>query len=418
MPSPRALVDRCGGEQLLQGLCQGIRARKPLGRLPFDRALHEPNEARRQILPSLAQRRPPVQTMRLAHVGRSLATDRVLAGDEVIQEDADAVDVRLRCCRGYAAPEFRREIERRAGQFSRGRHRGFHLLASGAEVHQHHATAFLAHDVGRLDIPVNESGTMHRREGPAKWDADLSGVIRAESALRAYQLGERATVDEFGPDADAPTNAFGAVHRHDVGVPNTREKTPLVYDAVATIRSGVGRAKQLERDFAVEPRVPRAIDVAKCPAAYAFEQAERAPGLGLPRRPPMQRRQAFQHAQGAQFRIWIGPVFGRQLTPVHRAAVEDRARRSVERQVVRFAVRPLGILGLHESIVLSHFETFEGAVSDAAAWAIRRCRRTLEPSPAPAGAARASRPVAPRRRSVSQGPLRVLRKSNPSRRGR
>ena len=64
-------------------------------------------------------------------------------------------------------------------------------------------------------------------------------------------------------------------------MPDAGEQPALADDDAAACRNG-GRRQKLERDLAIEPRVPRAIHLAEGAAADPFQDAQVAPGLAFP----------------------------------------------------------------------------------------------------------------------------------------
>src|SRR4029077_7729459 len=97
--------------------------------------------------------------------------NRIPVRDEMEQQYAEAVDIgRLRASR--TGKYFRREIERCPREVVRSPdvHRQHVLIEifPGAEVHEDRAAAFLAHDVVRLDVAVQKSRAMNRRDRTAQ----------------------------------------------------------------------------------------------------------------------------------------------------------------------------------------------------------------------------------------------------------
>ena len=96
-----------------------------------------------------------------------LSFNRVPVRDEMEQQYAKAVHIgRFRASR--TGKYFRREIERRAREVagSSDVHRQHVLIEifPGAEVHEDRPATFLAHDVVRLDVAVQKSRAMNRRD--------------------------------------------------------------------------------------------------------------------------------------------------------------------------------------------------------------------------------------------------------------
>ena len=205
----------------------GADARIALGRIGLERALDDVDEAFRQVRPQVVQALALAAIVHPPQLGQRPRDVGIRAGDEVEQEDAEAVDVALR--RGVGAGEhFRREVERRAGD-RRGLH-GFVVLEqqAGAEVHQHEPAALFADDVLRLDVAMDEAGGVDRGQRPAQILAEQRRFAPAERALSLQQLFEGVAADELHPQADAAVVGVDAVHGDDVAVADAGQEAAFV----------------------------------------------------------------------------------------------------------------------------------------------------------------------------------------------
>ena len=170
--------------------------------------------------------------------------------------------------------QLRRHVERRARQ--RGARLARIERARPAEVHQHDAPADLAHHVLRLDVAV---------ERPAACSADsarhrsmpMPATSRALIGPRcATACGQRFSLDELHPDADLPVDLLRAVDGDDVGVADAGEMLRFGQ------RRSIGRHREeLERDFALELRIPCPIDGSERAGAGDVEQREMTPDLRM-----------------------------------------------------------------------------------------------------------------------------------------
>jgi hypothetical protein len=111
--------------------------------------------------------------------------------------------------------------QRGAGQF-----RGaiVDCIAAGAEVRQHDASAVFAHDVLRLDVTVEQTRAMHRRQRETKVQSDCRRLFRAERSMAPQHLLERPAADELHPDADAVADAIRAEDCRHVRMSDAREQ--------------------------------------------------------------------------------------------------------------------------------------------------------------------------------------------------
>ena len=171
---------------------------------------------------------------------------------------------------GRPSNNFGRHEQRRAGERRQAaRVRGPHA----AEVHQNDASADLTHDVVRLDVAVEQSRSMKRRERPAQIDADTA-TSRALIVPRSRTIvAQRLPLDELHPDADLLLDELGSVDGDDIRVAHAREMTRLVER-----RFERHTEQDLQRDFAIELSVPRTVDGTEGSLPHGLQQDEMPPG--------------------------------------------------------------------------------------------------------------------------------------------
>src|SRR5579864_1426699 len=151
-----------------------------------------------------------------------------------------------------------------------------------SEVHQHDPATRLAHDVLRFDVAVEQTRLVHGAERSAQVDADGDDLLGGYRASLSNERGERVSVDEFRPDADAPIDAFGTMHRDHVRVPDTRQEAAFLNGGRGVVCTLIraGRSQQLQRDLAIEPVLASAKNLPEGALADAFKEGQRSPGLG------------------------------------------------------------------------------------------------------------------------------------------
>ena len=134
------------------------------------------------------------------------------------------------------------------------------------------------HHVLRLDVAVDESGRVHgrhrARRGPRRCGWRPLGVNAAPSTSGCSSV-RPLTNSIHRPTS--PSGALGAVDGDDVRMADAGEQASFFDDGVPTRRLRRFGRQQLQRDVAIEPRVPRAVDVAERAAADALEHAEVTP---------------------------------------------------------------------------------------------------------------------------------------------
>ena len=172
-------------------------------------------------------------------------------------------------------------------------------LVTRPEIAEDDPAARFLEDVLGLDVAMDQAGTMHGGERAAQLDAGPREVL-GWKRTSGGELGlERLTLDELHPEAGAPIDALRPVDRGDVRMADPRHQPAFVHDE--PVLGPIVMAQQLERDVAIEARVPGAIDVAEAPAADLLVDAEGAPddrdigGAGAIRWTPLRQKAADAH---------------------------------------------------------------------------------------------------------------------------
>ena len=250
------------------------------GRIRVQCPLDHAHEAFGHVRPHITQRLTPAIRVCSQQLLHRRGDDRKLAGDEVEEQDADAIEIALD--RGFLASEdLGRQIQRRPDEAA-----GAGEILASPEVHEDDAPACLAHDVLRLDVAVQQPGAVDRRERSADIQADECRLARTERSTIGDELLERLASDELRPETDATVMFLGAVDLHDVLVAETGQTPGLFHQArvrLAAAAASLVVMEQLQRDVAVEVGVPRAEHVAGCTCADEIEEDETPPS------PPVRR---------------------------------------------------------------------------------------------------------------------------------
>ncbi len=279
--------------------------------------------------------------VRRFELGQRLAFDGMAAGEQEEQEHANRVDV-AGGRRPGAGQQLRCHVERRALP---GRRMGVVDAVRPAEVHQHDASADFAHHVGGLDVAMDQGVRVQRRHGAADVDADAGRLARAHRPAGDDGVGQRLAVDQLHPQARLAAVVLGAVDGDDVRVTDPGQGAGFAQRRRAPVGE---RVQELDRHFAIELRVPGAMDVAGEARGERLEDEQRAPrsdgGPGPvrsdPRALPRRRRRCRGSARsgsgdGARRRPaiprrWRGPAPppSRRLRPPTRRppAIPARAR--------------------------------------------------------------------------------------------
>ncbi len=257
----------CGQQFLLHG----AGASRPAGRIAIERSPDHLNDARGQVRSQIADGRGALVGVRAFELGDGTALERIAHRQQVVEQNAYAVDIAGHG-RRLAAQHLGRQVKRCAG----GPPQGIGLIRphfAGPEVHEHDSAAGLAHDVLRLDIAMDEPRLVYRRHRTAQVRADEGRLVRAEHAALMQRLLEREAVDEFHPQAHGAFELVHPVHNHDVRMPDARKQTAFADDGRRALRS----LENLQRDFSLEARIPRQMDRSEAPFPDRATQLERTP---------------------------------------------------------------------------------------------------------------------------------------------
>ncbi len=331
-------VDRAR-EQTRERHLERARALEALRRIWRDRPLDDLHERARQIRALVAEPADAPLCVPLAHLRQRAGHDREAPGREVVEQHAGAVDVAV--SRGtIAAQHLRRHVQRRAGEIRNGGLARQIALASGAEVHQQDAAAPIAHHVLRLDVAMQQAGRVHGGQRFTDVHADERRLARGEPALLLQDLFERPAFDELHPEPGVAVGARRAEHRHDTAVPDAREQPSFGGDD-GRVRALLGLGDQLERDFAIELRIPGPVHRSVGSAADDFAQGQVRPdtarrqidgAIELRRRMrAVETGNLRNHAQLVEQTARLGRRVRLGCRPVHRLAVGNRLCELVEK---------------------------------------------------------------------------------------
>ena len=254
------------------------------GGVRLDAPGDDPLEGRGSVRPQLRQRGqglllPPGRFLE-GRAGAALAT---AAGEQVVQDQAEGVDVGAVVDR--LAPELLRgHVLQRPDDGARHREAGGEGLlgelrpgllggiargggSGDPEVHDHGLVgAVLDHDVGRLEVPVNDARVVRRDETGDHSASDPHDLFDRESARALLQdRGELDPVDVGHRDVLDAADLPHVVDAHDVGVGDLPGEQELALEALLEVArqlriGGDLGAHDLDRDPDPELLVPGAVD--------------------------------------------------------------------------------------------------------------------------------------------------------------
>jgi len=148
---------------------------------------------------------------------RVLAVERHAAGEALIRDDAEGIDVgapveRLR------AGLLRTHVMRRADGHPGARELAARRRLRDPEIGDHRQPVLVEHDVVGLDVAVDDAALVRVREGARHLDQDLTDLGRRERAARGQHGRQRLTAQELHDEIDHPAGLADAIDRDDAGV--------------------------------------------------------------------------------------------------------------------------------------------------------------------------------------------------------
>ena len=191
-----------------------------------DRALDDAGELRWHIGPRRLNSGPLAALLGTANLAHGPCLHRIRTGDEVIEEDAETVNVTPNR-RLLPLQHLGCEIEGRSGEIGRCVVVEF---SAGTEVHEHDAPVFGSHHVVPLDISMQQAGPMHRRHRAAELETDADSFGGADHLSLVEDLLEGVAANELHPQADLISNLLRAVDGDDIRMSYFGEQPPFVDD--------------------------------------------------------------------------------------------------------------------------------------------------------------------------------------------
>ena len=261
-----------GGQRRFEGIGQDRGGRPAILRVERERASDDGREVRRhgRADEHRVRDRPgqPGQRDRCSAV----ALPRSRADEHLVQDDAEAVDVRGGG-RGLAACLLRAEVVDRAEGRTGQRDLCLGDGPRDAEVDDLDLAVLADEHVAGLDVAVHEAPCVGRRERPGDRGPDAGDLPRRQRPAPAQDRREVLAVDQLHDDVRAARVLAVVVHGHDVRVAERRGRLGLLAEARREV--GVAQvlgSEELEGDVAAEPGVRGAIDGRHPAAAEKLDQ--------------------------------------------------------------------------------------------------------------------------------------------------
>ena len=228
----------------------------------------------------LARRHRRLAYVLVRHADRRVADERRPADQQLIEQAAGRVDVGTGVD-GLAARLLRGEVLRGADHRRRLRHGGAGVgdRPGDAEVHHLDRARLGQHDVGRLDVAVDDAGLVAVAERVEYALGQLERPLRQDLAAVAQHVAQRRALDQLHHDVGdrGPGERIGllagVVDRDDRGVVEPGGRLRLA--AKTGLEGGVDRqvgAELLDRDRAAQPAVDRSTDLGHATATEQLSE--------------------------------------------------------------------------------------------------------------------------------------------------
>ena len=206
--------------------------------------------------------------MRPGHCQPRAAGERGLAGQTLVEETAERVDIRAAVDRP-AFDLLGGEVGGRAHGAALARWAALLVESSGqSEVGEIDVLTRIEQHVGGLDVPMDETFRVCRIQGVRDLAADGKRARRVERPLRVKERPQVCSLDVAHREVEATVDVACVVDRHHVRVLERHREFRLAREALAEalIQRQLGR-HQLQRDCPFQPQVVGAVDDAHPTAA-------------------------------------------------------------------------------------------------------------------------------------------------------
>src|SRR4029079_1175394 len=233
-------------------------------------AAHDPPFHRRiEVAHDRRRRDDGPGVVQLLQVADRLGVVGPPAGEDLEQDQAEGVDVALRR-RRLAGQQLRRHVLRRAGE----RRAAVGGRGGDPEVGDADVAVAVEHDVGRLEVAVNDAALVRGGDAGAQLAGDVDRLVRREDAEAAEQRREILAVDILHGQEAAAVGVAQVVEAADVLVGDLAGDAQLVVELGEARGVGGGPlGQELERNRLVEGEVVGAVDLAHAAAAEQRDQA-------------------------------------------------------------------------------------------------------------------------------------------------
>jgi hypothetical protein len=194
--------------------------------------------------------------------------ERTLAGRHLVDEDAERKDVAARVDR-ISHQLLGRHVGERADDLALARlldawqPRRLDVLGE-AEVEHLHAAVGADHDIGRLEVAMDDPPGVRRGERLGDGNRNRQQLVELESARRNQPV-ERRPLHQLHRDEGNVVRFLDGVNGDDIGMVQRRDGARFTGEAAAVL--AVVGLENFQRDVALEARIAGPVDLAHTPDA-------------------------------------------------------------------------------------------------------------------------------------------------------
>ncbi len=200
-----------------------------------------------------------------------LAVERHMAGETLIRDDTEGIDVGAPVER-LGARLLWAHVMRRADGHPGARELAARRRLRDAEIRDHGQPVLVEHDVVGLDVAVHDAALVRVGEGARNLDQDLTDLAGGERAARGQHGRQWLATQELHDEIDHPAGLADAIDRDDAGVLELGGRTGFALEPLDELLvEREGKRQDLDRHVSLQLLFARLEDDGHSAAAQLFE---------------------------------------------------------------------------------------------------------------------------------------------------